>query len=160
MREKDLPIVFRWETPWRPVEIEELQSRLGLRPGRTRDIDIVMGYVLGQAIKTYRADPDRWISYSRNKNWYHEPGRQQYFPVRAPYASMVAAADQLGGCGALEHKKMPPGNLGEQSRFRATADLYRAYTARPVPLICSPRERIILRDADGRGGCLSKLRSH
>src|SRR5262249_42281880 len=53
--------------------------------------------------------------------------------------------------GALEHRKMPRGNLGEQSRFRATADLYRAYTARPVPLICSPRERIILRDADGGG---------
>src|SRR5205814_5289092 len=31
-----------------------------------------------------------------------------------------------------------------------TPDLYRAYTSRPVPLVCTPRERIILRDGDGR----------
>ena len=84
MKEKDIPIIFRWETPWRPTKIEQLQSRLGLRPGRKRDINIVMGYVLGQALKTYRADPNRWISYSRNQDWYRKPGRQQYFPVRTP----------------------------------------------------------------------------
>ena len=142
--------MFRWETPWRPIEIEELQANLGLHAGSTRDINTVMGYVLGQAIKTYRADPERWISYSRNKNWYHEPGRQQYFPVRAPYGGMVGAVDQLAATGAIEHRKSPRGNLGQQSSFRATADLYRAYMNRPVPLVCAPRERIILRDADGR----------
>ena len=109
-----------------------------------------MGYVLGQAIKTYRSDPERWISYSRNKNWYYEPGRQQYFPVRAPYGGMVGAVDQLAATGAIEHRKTPRGNLGQQSSFRATPDLYRAYTERPMPLICTPRERIILRDGDGR----------
>jgi hypothetical protein len=150
MKERDIPVVFRWETPWRPIEIEELQANLGLRAGRTRDINTVMGYVLGQAIKTYRAGPERWISYSRNKNWYHDPGRQQYFPVASCYASMVAAVDQLAATGAIEHLKSPRGNLGQQSRFRATPDLYRAYTERPVPLICNPKERIILRDAEGR----------
>jgi len=75
MSEKDIPVVFRWETPWRPSEIELLQANLGLHPGRTRDINAVMGFVLGQAIKTYRADPERWISYSRNQNWYRDPGR-------------------------------------------------------------------------------------
>jgi hypothetical protein len=105
--------------------------------------------VLEQAIKTYRSDPERWISYSRNKNWYHEPGRQQYFPVRTAYASIKSAIDQLGGTGVIEHQMSPRGNLGQQSRFRATPDLYRAYTERPVPLVCAPRERIILRDADG-----------
>src|SRR5262249_34180819 len=142
------PAVFRWETPWRPIEIEELQANLGLRAGRTRDINTVMGYVLGQAIKTYRADPERWISYSRNKNWYQDPGRQQYFPVATSYASMVAAVDQLAATGAIEHIKSPRGNR-QQSRFRAAPDLYRAYSERPVQLICAPRERIILRDADG-----------
>ena len=142
--------MFRWETPWRPIEIEELQANLGLACGRTRDINTAMGYVLGQAIKTYRSDPGRWISYSRNKNWYHEPGRQQYFPVRAPYGGMVGAVDLLAATGAIEHRKSPRGNLGQQSSFRATPDLYRAYTERPVPLICTPRERIILRDGDGR----------
>jgi hypothetical protein len=143
MSEKDIPVMFRWETPWRPNEIEQLQANLGLHPGRTRDINTVMGYVIGQAIKTYRADPDRWTSYSRNQNWYRDPSRQQYFPVRTPYASMRSAIDQLAGTGAIEHRKSPRGNLGQQSRFRATADLYRAYTQRPVPLVCTPRERII-----------------
>jgi hypothetical protein len=149
MKEKDIPVVFRWETPWRPVEIEELQTNLGLRPGRTRDINTVMGFVLGQAIKTYRADPNRWISYSRNKNWYQDLGRQQYSPVATSYASMIAAVDQLAATGVIEHLKSPRGNLRQQSRFRATPDLYRAYNERPVQLICAPRERIILRDADG-----------
>src|SRR5262250_1646408 len=87
MKEKDIPVVFRWETPWRPIEIEELQANLGLACGRTRDINTLMGYVLGQAIKTYRADPNRWISYSRNKNWYHDPGRQQYSRYAPPTAA-------------------------------------------------------------------------
>jgi hypothetical protein len=26
MSEKDIPAVFRWQTPWRPAEIEELQA--------------------------------------------------------------------------------------------------------------------------------------
>jgi hypothetical protein len=149
MSEKDIPVMFRWETPWRPNEIEQLQANLGLHPGRTRDINTVMGFVLGQAIKTYRADPNRWISYSRNQNWYRDPGGRQYFPVATPYASARSAIDQLSATGAIEHRKSPRGNLGQQSRFRATPDLYRAYTERPVPLICEPKERIILRDADG-----------
>jgi hypothetical protein len=76
--------VFRWETPWRPAEIEELQANLGLRSGRTRDIDIVMGFVLGQALTTYRADPERWISYSRNSHWYRDPGRSSIFRCALP----------------------------------------------------------------------------
>jgi hypothetical protein len=150
MSQKDIPVMFRWETPWRPTEIEELQANLGLHPARARDINTVMGFVLGQAIKTYRADPERWISYSRNQDWYRDPGRRQYFPVRAPYASMRSAIDQLAAIGAIEHRKSPRGNLGQQSSFRATADLYRVYTERPVLLVCTPRERIILRDGDGR----------
>jgi hypothetical protein len=150
MSQNDIPVMFRWETPWRPIEIEELQANLGLACGRTREINTAMGYMLGQAIKTYRSDPERWISYSRNKNWYHEPWRQQYFPVCATYGGMVGAVDQLAATGAIEHRKGLRGNLGQQSSFRATPDLYRAYTERPVPLICTPRERIILRDGDGR----------
>src|SRR5262249_27573793 len=149
MSEKDIPVMFRWETPWRPNEIEQLQANLGLHPAPTRDINTIMGYVLGQAIKTYRADPERWISYSQNQDWYRDPGRRQYFPVRPPYASIRSAIDQLAATGAIEHRKSSRGNLGQQSSFRATADLYRAYMNRPVPLVCAPRERIILRDADG-----------
>jgi hypothetical protein len=75
---------------------------------------------------------------------------QQYFPVRTPYASMRSAIDQLAATGAIEHEKSTRGSLRQQSRFRAAPDLYRAYTERPVPLVCTPRERIILRDGDGR----------
>jgi hypothetical protein len=64
MSEKDIPVMFRWETPWRPIEIEELRANHGLHPGRTRDINTVMGFVLGQAIKTYRADSAEGKNYS------------------------------------------------------------------------------------------------
>jgi hypothetical protein len=149
MNGRDIPVTFRWETPWRPVEIEELQSNLGLRPGRTRDINIVTGYVIAQAIVTYRTDPSLLISYSRRMAWYAEPGRQKYFPVHTPYASITAAIDQLGYLGLLDHYKSPPGNLGQQSRFRGNATLWQAYNKKPTQLICAPRERIILRDANG-----------
>ena len=87
MSEKDIPVMFRWETPWRPNEIEELQANLGLRSGRTRDINTVMGFVLGQAIKTYRADPERWISYSRNP--------QGILHARLPFQLLSQAVHRL-----------------------------------------------------------------
>lgn len=145
----DTPAIFRWDTPWRPREIEELQASLGLRPGQTRDINTVMGYVLAQAIVTYRADPERRISYSRRAAWYAEPRRQQYFPVRNAYAGMTSAVDQLAFVGLLDHDKAAPGDMGHQSTFRGNAALWRAYNENPTPLMCTPRERIILRDASG-----------
>jgi hypothetical protein len=145
----DKPAIFRWDTPWRPREIEELQASLGLRPGQTRDINTVMGYVLAQAIVTYRANPERWISYSRRAAWYAEPRRQQYFPVRNAYAGMKSAVDQLAFVGLIDHDKAAPGDMGHQSSFRGNAALWHAYNENPTPLICSPRERIILRDASG-----------
>jgi hypothetical protein len=147
--QKDVPAIFRWETPWRPREIEELQAALSLRPGRSRDINVVMGYALAQALVTYRADPGRWISYSRHKEWYGDPKRQQYFPVQTTYASMIATVDQLASIGLFDHNKTTPGERGHQSSFRGNAALWRAYNENPTPLICTPRERIILRDADG-----------
>jgi hypothetical protein len=154
----DIPSVFRWETPWRPAQVEELQASLGLRPGRTRDINTVMGYVLGQTLVTYRADPDSWISYSRNQNWYRHHGRQQYFPVPTAYASMLSAVDQLASTGLIDHRKSAPGSRGQQSRFRGTAELLRLYNEHPTPLICTPRERIILRDAHGTAAAYKNSR--
>jgi len=39
------------------------------------------------------------------------------------YASMVSAVDQSAAADLIENVIVPPGNLGEQSRFRATSKL-------------------------------------
>jgi hypothetical protein len=103
---------------------------------------------LGLAIKVFREDPQRWISYSRNKNWYRWAMRWRYWPVRSMYASMISAVDQLAAADLIENHIAPPGNLGEQSRFRATSKLMALVEESRISLILDRPEIIILRDAD------------
>src|SRR5262249_14899348 len=82
-------------------------------------------------------------------NFYAE--RRRYWPARCMYASVISVIDELADLGLFEHERMPPGNLGWQSRFRATAELIRMFTDQPpLRLTCDRRERIILRDSKGR----------
>jgi len=119
-RPTDKTLSFSWS--WRPKSLEQLDDGIRLTT-RVRDVRVVRGFVLGLAIKVFREDPERWISYSRNKNWYRWALRQRYWPVRNMYASMVSAVDQSAAADLIENVIVPPGNLGEQSRFRATSKL-------------------------------------
>ena len=80
---------------------------------------MVRGYILGAAIDSGRRDPEQWLSYSRNHNYYANSARKRYWPVNNMYAGVVSSVDQLAGLGLIEHQKVPPGNLHWQSRFRA-----------------------------------------
>jgi hypothetical protein len=80
---------------------------------------LVRGYILGAAIDSGRKDPEQWLSYSRNHNYYANSARKRYWPVNNMYAGVVSSVDQLAGLGLIEHQKVPPGNLHWQSRFRA-----------------------------------------
>ena len=119
-RPTDKRLSFSWS--WRPKSLEQLDDAIRLTT-RIRDVRVVRGFVLGLGIKVFREDPERWISYSRNKNWYRWALRQRYWPVRNMYASMVSAVDQSAAADLIENVIVPPGNLGEQSRFRATCKL-------------------------------------
>ena len=141
----DKAMSFSWS--WRPKSLEQLDDAIRLT-ARIRDVRVVRGFILGLAIKAFREDPQRWISYSRNKNWYRWAMRGRYWPVRNVYASMISAVDQLAAAGLIENHIVPPGNLGEQSRFRATSKLMALIEQSQIGLTLDRPEIIILRDAD------------
>jgi hypothetical protein len=144
-RPTDKVLSFSWS--WRPKSLEQLDDAIRLTT-RVRDVRVVRGFTLGLAIKVFREDPQRWISYSRNKNWYRWAMRWRYWPVRSMYASMISAVDQLAAADLIENHIAPPGNLGEQSRFRATSKLMALVEESRISLILDRPEIIILRDAD------------
>jgi hypothetical protein len=144
-RPTDKALSFSWS--WRPKSLEQLDDAIRLT-ARIRDVRVVRGFILGLAIKVFREDPERCISYSRNKNWYRWATWWRYWPVRNMYASMISAVDQLAAAGLIENHIVPPGNLGEQSRFRATPKLMALVEESRISLILDRPEIIIVRDAD------------
>jgi hypothetical protein len=132
---------------WRPVSPEAFDA-LDLPAMRQKIATITRSQVLTEAIVVGRADPDGWISYSRNKNFYADlPPR--YKPTSYTYGSVVSSVDQLAGLDLIEHQRMPQGNLGWQSRFKATPALLNAMNSAPLAVIHDPRELIVLRDSNG-----------
>jgi hypothetical protein len=144
---RDRPTDRALSFSWRPKSLEQLDDAIRLT-ARIRDVRVLRGFILGLAIKVFREDPQRWISYSRNKNWYRWALRHRYWPVRNMYASMVSAVDQSAAADLIENHIAPPGNLGEQSRFRATPKLMALVEESHISLILDRPEIIILRDAD------------
>jgi len=141
---RDLRLSFTWAAPWK-ADSEQADDLLHLSR-RQRGVATVRDYLVGAAIEQARKDPEKWVSYSRRKQWYIDHrDRNLYWPVANMYSAMRSAVDQLAADGWLEHRKVPPGNLGWQSSFRATPKLM----AVNLPLVFAPVERIILRDADG-----------
>src|SRR5262249_1410715 len=104
----------------------------------------------GAAIQIGRENPEQWISYSRNHNYYANPARKRYWPVNNMYAAVVSSVDQLAGLELIEHQRMPPGNLHWQSSFQDTPELLRLFAEKKIELMLAPPERILLRDKEGR----------
>ena len=77
----DKPLVFALHADWRPRQLEEAEAVIGLPSAKTRDRQLVRGYILGAAIQIGRENPEQWISYSRNHNYYANPARKRYWPV-------------------------------------------------------------------------------
>ena len=50
----DKPLVFAWHTDWRPRQLEEAEAAIGLPSAKTRDRQLVRGYILGAAIQIGR----------------------------------------------------------------------------------------------------------
>jgi hypothetical protein len=142
-RPTDKTLSFSWS--WRPKSLEQLDDAIRLTT--RRDVRVLRGFILGLAIKVFREDPERWISYSRNKNWYRWAMRSRYWPVRNMYASMISAVDQLAAADLIQNHVAPRGNLGEQSRFRATSKLMALVEETDISLMLDRPEIIILRDA-------------
>lgn len=133
---------------WRPVAPDAYAS-LKLPPTRSKAATIARAQIITEAFVIGRADDDAWVSYSRRRAFY-AAHRGRYWPTTYTYDAVVPAVDQLANNGFLTHEKMPSGNLGRQSRFKASAELIKLLNREPFAVIHDPRERVILRDKDGR----------
>src|SRR5215813_83447 len=131
---------------WRPVAADAFAA-LDLPPARSRAAATVRNQILAEALVIGRADPDRWISYSRRREFY-AVRRSRYHSGTYTYDLIVPAVDHLDALGLLDHQRMPPGNLGWQSRFKASHALLEILNQSPPVLVHEPKECILLRDQD------------
>jgi hypothetical protein len=131
---------------WRPVDPDAYEV-LGLPPARSRAEAIARANIITEAFVVGRADPEAWISYSRQKAWY--AGRSRYWPAAFTYVTVVRTVDTLAAGGLLDHQQMPPLHFGWQSRFKASAELIKLLSGQPLTVLHDPCELLILRDIDG-----------
>jgi len=133
---RDRPLTMNW-MPLDP----DAYAQLGL-PQLTRNATKARDQIITEALV---AGPNRYISYSRRKEFYVQ--RQRYYRVTYSYRSIIPAVDQLAAAGLLDHEKRPPGSRGYQSRFRASDVLLKELEQ--VRVVYETLETILLRDHDG-----------
>jgi hypothetical protein len=117
---------------------------LGLPVPRNRRHAEARASVLLEALIANLIEPGQWVSYSRRREWWSNGTR--YRGTAYSYATVPPAVDELACWGLVEHDRKPPGNLGWQSRFRATAMLQERVKIPTV--IYDPVELIRLKDHD------------
>ena len=130
---------------WKANDSDWVKS-LNLPAPRNRKHDQARASVLLEALIADRVAPEQFVSYSRRKEWWGTGTR--YRDTAYTYATVIPAIDDLTRWGLLEHDRKPPGNLGWQSRFRATPILLRSVAIPPV--IYDPVELVRLKDHDGK----------
>jgi hypothetical protein len=130
----DRPLSYSWNTD--PDAVRFL--------GPAADDPVVRSMVT-QAYLVGRGDPEQCISYSRRGEWWSQSCRYRH--TRFTLVTVRRAADFLAGEGLLVHHKVPPGNLGWQSSFKADAALMEAFSYN-VPILYDPVETIIMRERE------------
>jgi len=138
---RDKPLSFHWKT----LDDTWLDA-LGLPPARSDKERRARNAILTEAAIVGRAEPDRWISYSRARDFYAR--KRRYHGTAYTYRTVLPIIDAFAAEGLLEHDKKRPGSRGWQSRFRATpASL--ATVEKPLPVLYEPFETVRLKDRDG-----------
>jgi hypothetical protein len=136
---RDRPLCFHWkavDNDW--VRSLDLPSPRNCKHAEAR------ASVLLEAFIADLVAPRQWVSYSRRKEWWSNGTR--YRRASYSYATVLPAVGELAAAGLLEHDRKPPGNLGWQSRFRATPQLVQ--TVKIPTVIYDPVELIRLKDHD------------
>lgn len=139
---RDRPLSFHWKL----LDSSWLDG-LSLPVARSDKQSEARASILTEAVIVGRAEPDRWISYSRRAAFY--TGQDRYHGTAYTFATVPSVIDQLATQGLLDHDKKPPGNIGWQSRFRASPTLM-ATLERPLSVMFDPLEVVRLKDRDGR----------
>jgi hypothetical protein len=132
MTERDKALSFNWQAD--PTAFSFLGSAA---------FDKTVRSIVTEAYLLCRGDPEHgWISYSRRKAFYKST---RYRRTTYTYTTVVRAVDFLAREGWLEHRKMPQGNLGWQSSFRASPKLMAAIDP-AIAIAWETTETIVLRD--------------
>jgi hypothetical protein len=113
---RDRPLYLGLE----PKDPEAL-APLELPQPRKRITQLAQAQIISAALVAGREDLERWISYSRNYQYYNDV-RHRYRDTYS-YKLIVPTVDALTQAGWLENDRKPPGHYGEQSRMRATERL-------------------------------------
>jgi len=134
----DKPLNANWEAVhhgWAPVlTLPPLASE---RHRRARDAILLDAYLEAQG-------RGRWISYSRNNNFY--AACRRYLAPDITRSTVVRSVDSLAAAGLLEHQKAPAGGpTGWQSRFRATPEFLSAIELQQPQMRHVPMEIIRLK---------------
>ena len=111
---------------WRAHDLEWLDA-LDLPPAPNRKHVTARAAILLDAVQEAVGD-GRWISYSRNNNWYAR--QQRYNGTAFSRTTVIRSIDVLAYLGWVEHEKARSGvAVGWQSRFMTTRELIAAVRA-------------------------------
>ena len=110
---RDLPLRFMFDIEQKEMIRERLRAH-GLSRMKKRWASAQLS-ILAEAVKAYPTG--KWISYSRNKNFY--VGKKRYHGTSYFHASVVSAVDQAAEHGLLENRVVKAQSL-LQSTFRGT----------------------------------------
>jgi hypothetical protein len=102
-------------------------------------------YIVGCVLTA--AQGGRWVSYSRNRNWY-AGGKRRYHVPLCSYRPIMAAVDTLAEANLIENQIVAPGtNNMVQSRMRAAPLLLHLMADTEIVPV-RPAELLQLRDHD------------
>ena len=122
--ERDKPLSFHWRAE-SDVFLNAIPPSVDLSERQRRAwSSIILDAILEGLGK------GRWISYSRRKSFYSGLGR--YHGTDYAYSTVPPIVDRLAADGFVEHEKARPGDMGNQSRFRAAPWLVETVT---LPLV-------------------------
>lgn len=139
--ERDRPLTFHWKVD------REAVARTGYQLIGVDDDDRCMRSMMADLVLAGRAG--ECVSYSRNSNYYRDPGR--YCGISYAYGRIKICVEILLQLGLIEDERAKPGDhlrTQRQSRMRATEKLLDAFA--DVAFEFDPLEIIRLRDVNGR----------
>ena len=99
----------------------------------------------GDLLVGYRADPERWLSYSRRKSFYASLGR--YRQKALTFTTITRFIENAVKWENIEHQQSSPGQRGTQSRMRLLHSTARGLEHVGATLSYELPELVILRDS-------------